>query len=87
MKHLKGLERKRPWPNLMYYRGILLERLGKNTKALSQDWHSPGRDLNQWPPEYEAGVLITRSRHLVSSIQEIFLILWKTKFYYPEPSE
>jgi hypothetical protein len=31
----------------------------KNTKTLSQDIRSPGRDLNPRPPEYEGGVSTT----------------------------
>jgi hypothetical protein len=41
---------------LRHYPGIHLKALRKITKNLSQDSRSPGRDLNQGPPEYEAGV-------------------------------
>jgi hypothetical protein len=49
----KGCGRKRPWPNVRHYTGILLERLRKATNKLSQDRLSPGRDLNTGLPEYE----------------------------------
>jgi hypothetical protein len=42
-------------------------------KNLSQDSRCPGRDFNPGPPEYEAGVLITRPRRLV------FVLLSQTK--------
>jgi hypothetical protein len=38
----------------------------KTTKSLSQDSWSPGRDLNPEPAEYEAGILTTGPRRLVS---------------------
>jgi hypothetical protein len=44
---------------------IRLEERKENTKILSQDNRSPGRDLNPVPPEYEAGVLTTRPRRSV----------------------
>jgi hypothetical protein len=47
------------WPNLRYYPGICPEGLRKNTKTLSQDSRSPGRNLNPGPSESEAGVLTT----------------------------
>jgi hypothetical protein len=55
----RGFGRRRSWPDLRYYFGTCLEVLRKNTKIISQDSRSPGRDLNPGPPEYE-GVLITR---------------------------
>jgi hypothetical protein len=58
----KGYGRKRSWSNLRCYFGICLERLGINTKNLSQNSHSPGRNLKQSSPEYEAGILTTRQR-------------------------
>jgi hypothetical protein len=42
---------------LRYYRGILLERLRKITKNLSQDSRCPGRNLNPAPPEYGSRAL------------------------------
>jgi hypothetical protein len=44
---------------LMYYPGICLERLRKNTEILSQVDQSIGRGLNQEPSEYEEGVYIS----------------------------
>jgi hypothetical protein len=41
----------------------------KNLEKLSQDSRSPGRDFNLEPPEYEAGVLITRPRRAVRAVQ------------------
>jgi hypothetical protein len=67
----KGCGRKRTWPNLRYYPRMCLEGLRKTTKHLSQDSRSPGRDLNPGPPEYEAGVLTTRSRHSVCGLVDI----------------
>jgi hypothetical protein len=43
---------------LRYYRGISLVGLRKITKNLSQDFRSPGRDLNLRCSEYEAGGLL-----------------------------
>jgi hypothetical protein len=51
---------------LRYYPSICLEELRKTMKNLSRDSQSPGRDLNPGHPEYEAGVLTTRSRRSVS---------------------
>jgi hypothetical protein len=48
-------ERKRSWPNLMYYPGIYLEGLCK-TRNLHQCSRSPDRDMKPGPPEYEAEV-------------------------------
>jgi hypothetical protein len=53
MMKWKGFGRKRLWPN------ICLQGLRKAMKTLSQDSQSTGQDLNQEPPKYEAGVLIT----------------------------
>jgi hypothetical protein len=38
----------------------------------SQDSQSPGRDLNPESPEYEAGVLITRSQRLRNTDPLVF---------------
>jgi hypothetical protein len=57
----EGYGRKRSYPNLRYYPGILLDGLRKNMKN-SQDSRSLGRDLNRGPPAYEAGILTTRPR-------------------------
>jgi hypothetical protein len=43
---------------------MYLVGLWKTIKNLGQNSRSPGRDLNLGSPEYEAGVLITQSRHL-----------------------
>jgi hypothetical protein len=43
----------------------ILELEGLRKTNLSQDSQSAGQDLNQGPPEYEAGVLTTRPCHLV----------------------
>jgi hypothetical protein len=37
----KVIERKLPWPNLMYYLGIHLDGLRKTTEDLSQNSRSP----------------------------------------------
>jgi hypothetical protein len=60
--------RKRSWPNLKSYPGFCLYGLVKTTKTLRQDSRSPSRDLKPGLPKYEAGVLITRRRRLVSSV-------------------
>jgi hypothetical protein len=49
----------------MYHPDICLEGLRKTTNNLIQDIWSPGRDLNQGPPEYEAGVETTRLRRSI----------------------
>jgi hypothetical protein len=46
---------------LRYSPGICLEGLRKFTENFSQDSPSPGQYFNPGPPEYEAGVLTTRS--------------------------
>jgi hypothetical protein len=61
----KEFERKRPQPNFKALSRHLHGGLRKNTKNLSQDSRSPGRDLNPGFPEYEAGVLATRLRRSV----------------------
>jgi hypothetical protein len=53
--------------------------LRKTTKNLGQDSWSPGRDLNPGPPEYETGVLTTRSRRWVCS-REVYDI--DKNYYY-----
>jgi hypothetical protein len=68
MMNWKGCGRKRSWSNLRYYPRIWLDRTRKTIKNLSQDSRSPGRDLNPGPPEYEAGVLTTRSQ---CSVQQV----------------
>jgi hypothetical protein len=40
--------------------GIFLEDMRKTTQYFGHDSRSSGRDLNQVPPEYAAGVLTTR---------------------------
>jgi hypothetical protein len=62
----KGCGRKRLWPNLKYYAGILLEELKKTTKNLSQVSPSKDWDLNLEPPEYEAGVLTAQPQRSVT---------------------
>jgi hypothetical protein len=49
----KGCGRRLPVP-------ICLEGLRKTTKRRSESSQSCGRDLNPEPPEYKAGVLVTR---------------------------
>jgi hypothetical protein len=61
----KECGRKQSLPHLRYYLSICLEGLRNITKYLSQDSRSPGQDMNLGRPEYEAGVLTTRPRHLV----------------------
>jgi hypothetical protein len=58
----KGFGRKRYWPNERYYAGIRLEELRKTTKTSISIAGRRDRDLKLGPPEYEAGVLITRPR-------------------------
>jgi hypothetical protein len=55
---------------LRYYPRIRLEGLGKTAKPL-QDSRTPGPDLKPEPPEYEAGVLITRPQHTVTSLKRL----------------
>jgi hypothetical protein len=54
-KYVEGSD---PGPVLMY-RKICLEGLWKNTKNLSQDRRSSGRDLKPEPPSYEVEMLTT----------------------------
>jgi hypothetical protein len=58
------------WPNLKQYPRTSLEELRKITRTLSQDSRSPGRDLNQRPIEYEAGVLTTQRPRPVGLVSE-----------------
>jgi hypothetical protein len=46
---------------LRYYPSIHVEGLRKSTKDLSHDRRSSGRNLNPGPPEYETGVLTSRT--------------------------
>jgi hypothetical protein len=48
---------------LKHYPSIRLEGLSKTEKNLSKHRRSPGRYLNQGPPENETRVLTTRPRH------------------------
>jgi hypothetical protein len=48
---------------LRYYPEICLAGLRNTTQNLGQDSRSPARDLNQGPPECEAGMLTTN--HIV----------------------
>jgi hypothetical protein len=48
--------------------GILIERLRKPTKYLSQDSRSAARDLIPVSPEYEAVVLTVQPRRSVISV-------------------
>jgi hypothetical protein len=61
----KGYGRKWSWANLGYYPRICLEGLRKTTKSC-QDSQSLDQDLNLGPPKYEAEVLTTQPRCLVS---------------------
>jgi hypothetical protein len=65
MINWKTSDRKRSWPNLRYYHGILLKGLWKTKKNLIQVNRSPSRDSKQEPFEYEAGVLTIRPRRSV----------------------
>jgi hypothetical protein len=51
---------------LRYCPGIHMVELRKTTKNISHDSRFPNPDLNTGPPEYEAGVLTTRSRRSLS---------------------
>jgi hypothetical protein len=55
--------------------------MGKITKHLRQDNQSPGRNVNPGPPEYEAGLLITRSRRSVGWWLTSFLDITQIKPY------
>jgi hypothetical protein len=43
----------------------------KTTRNLSEASRSPGRVLNQGPPEYEAGVFTTRLRRSVTCMKKV----------------
>jgi hypothetical protein len=64
----KGLGKKRPLPNLMYYPGIHLEGLRKTTRNLSEDNRSAGRDLNLGPLEHESEAVTNRPRRSVEVV-------------------
>jgi hypothetical protein len=51
-----------------------MERLRKTNKNLCQDIRSAGRDLNQGPSEYEAGVLTAGTQRSVFFFQKGVLI-------------
>jgi hypothetical protein len=65
MTNGKDLERGGRGIILRYHPGMLLEGLRKNTKNLSQDSRSQGRDWSPGFPQYEAGVYHTRPRRSV----------------------
>jgi hypothetical protein len=56
----KELERSGRGLILRYYAVIRIDGPKKTTKSLSEDSRCSGRYLSPKPPEYEAGVLITR---------------------------
>jgi hypothetical protein len=66
----KGFGRKRSW----YHFQVLCQNspvgLEKITKNINQNNRSPRRDINQAPPEYEAGMLTTRSRRFRVNIRK-----------------
>jgi hypothetical protein len=84
MNNWKGCGRKRSWPNLRYYHGICLEGVRKNTKTFSQDSRSPGRDLSQIHPIYEAGVLTTGPRY---SVYSKLPFTRAGRLFHPEPED
>jgi hypothetical protein len=57
MMNRKEFGRKLSWPNFKARSQHSSEGTEENYKNLSQDSRSTGRDLNQGPPEYQAGVL------------------------------
>jgi hypothetical protein len=70
----RDVEGKGSWPYLRHYPGTCLEGLRKTTKDLRQDNRSSGRDLNQGPPESEAGVLTTEPRRPVPKCCKLHLV-------------
>jgi hypothetical protein len=52
----------------------------KITRILSKDNWSQGRDLNPAPPEYDAGVLTTPSRHVVRCVRKRTCIKMRGKY-------
>jgi hypothetical protein len=68
MLNWKEVIRKRSWPNFKILSWQSPGGLRKNTENVSQDSRSAGRDLNQGPPEYEAGMLTTQPRHHYQNI-------------------
>jgi hypothetical protein len=75
MMNWKGYGRKRLWLNFRYCPGICLEGLSETTRIPNKYSQSPGRDLNLGSPEYEVGVLTTRSRCLTFGC----FLLWTVK--------
>jgi hypothetical protein len=49
----------------------------ETTKNVSQESRFPGRDFNPRPPDYEAGVLLTRPRRLIISNFALRISAWK----------
>jgi hypothetical protein len=64
----RGRGWKRSWPNLRCYPDIFKEGLRKNTKNFSHYNRYQGRDRNPGPHEYEGGLLTTRPRRSVRTI-------------------
>jgi hypothetical protein len=69
------------------------DRTAENHENLSQDTRFPGRDLNQRPPQYKAGVLTTLPRLPVRIMvtttnkteqkeEQIILMTMKKKYSY-----
>jgi hypothetical protein len=52
---------------LRFYPGIRLVELMKTMTNLMQDSRYSGRNFNQGPPRYQAGVLTTRKRRSVTN--------------------
>jgi hypothetical protein len=62
---LEETDRKWPQESAISYPSICLERLKITTKKFSEINRSPGRDLKQRSPAYEAELLTTRLGHLI----------------------
>jgi hypothetical protein len=63
-----------------YYPSIRPEEFRKTAKNTCQYSRSPGRDLKQNLPEYDAGVLTTRPRRSVLVGRNIFNVNFETHY-------
>jgi hypothetical protein len=69
----KGSWRMRSWPDCKVLSRCSAGETERNHENVRVDSRSQGRDLNPWPPEYEAWVLTTRTRSSLGTVRILLL--------------
>jgi hypothetical protein len=64
----KIFRRKRSWPNFNVVSQHSPGRVEESRENIRQDSRSAGRDLNPGPPDYEAGMFLTRPRRSATAL-------------------